>query len=57
MPKGGRQVTFALTRPGDSTQYVPRDVLGAAIGVHHLMKSGQTISIGGQDYTFMPMAT
>lgn len=56
MPQGGRALTLDLVRPGDSTLFVPRDVLGPAIGVNHLCQAGKTINIAGQVYTFQSSA-
>lgn len=56
MPKGGRALTLNLVREGDDTLYIPRDVLGPAIGVNHLCPPGKTINIAGQNYTFQPSA-
>jgi hypothetical protein len=47
-------ITFQLARKGEGVLFVPRDVLGAAIGVNHLMHAGKIITIGGQPYTFAP---
>lgn len=53
MPKGGRALTLDLAQPGAVGTFIPRDVLGPAIGVNHLMPAGKTIDIGGQKYTFV----
>lgn len=51
MPKGGRALTINLKRPSED-EFIPRDVLGPAIGINHLMPVGKTIDIAGQKYTF-----
>lgn len=53
LPKGGRALTLGVVRPSDGVLYIPRHVLGSAIGVNHLMPAGKTINVAGQNYTFV----
>lgn len=50
MPAGSRAIELGICGVGENVLYIPREILGAAVGINHLASPGKTIHLGGPYY-------